>query len=125
DTDPSPSHYGRMVAYDNCAWSRYPNISELDIGSGLNESIKILLLINRWKCHRKWSLIHLFKPDPADLSKVLKRGAAATVMAAARRVWVSKLDREELLCRSTKKAPFASNTRRPAPASRCCSSPAG
>jgi hypothetical protein len=48
-----------MGGYDDCAWSRYPNISELDIGSGLNESIKILLLINRWKCHRKWSLIHL------------------------------------------------------------------
>jgi hypothetical protein len=56
-----------MGGYDDCAWSRYPNISELDIGSGLNESIKILLLMNRWKCHRKSSLIHLFKP--ADLSR--------------------------------------------------------
>jgi hypothetical protein len=47
--------------YDDCAWSCYPNISELDIGSGLNELIKILLLINRWKCPGKSSLIHLFK----------------------------------------------------------------
>src|SRR6476619_5027819 len=61
-----------MGGYDDCAWSRYPNISELDIGSGLNESIKILLLINGWKCHRKWSLIHLFKPDPSDLQSTEK-----------------------------------------------------
>ena len=33
--------------------------------------------------------------------------------------------KEELPCPSTKKAPFASTMRRPVPASRCCSSPAG
>ena len=27
------THYGSMGGYDDCAWSRYPNIGELDIGS--------------------------------------------------------------------------------------------
>ena len=47
------------------------------------------------------------------------------MIAVVRRVFVSKLNKEELQCRSTKKAPFAFNMRRPVLASRCCSFLAG
>src|SRR5215470_10629742 len=40
---------------------------------------------------------------------------------SATSVWSAKLDKEELQCRSTKKAPFAFNMRRSVPAFRYCS----
>ena len=49
--------------------------------------------------------------------KILKAGAAATVIAAAPRVFAQQTKQEALPCPSTKKAPFASAIRRPVPLS--------
>ena len=56
--------------------------------------------------------------------KILKTGAAATAMAAAPRVFAQQPGTRRTGKSSTKKGPFASTTRRQAPASRCCSFPA-
>jgi hypothetical protein len=55
--------------------------------------------------------------------KILKTGAAATVIAAARRVFGQQIGQGGATM--SLYAPFASPMRRPVPASRCCSFPAG
>ena len=54
--------------------------------------------------------------------KMLKTGAAATVMAAAPRVLAQQAGQRERQPLSTKKGPFASIIRRSARGFRCCSS---
>ena len=57
--------------------------------------------------------------------KILKAGAAATVMAAAPRVFAQQTGQGAAAMSFYEKGPFASAIRRPVPASRCCSSPVG
>ena len=56
--------------------------------------------------------------------KILKTGVAATVMAAAPRVLAQQAQQGEAAMSFYEKGPVRIAMRRPAPASRCCSSPA-
>ena len=57
--------------------------------------------------------------------KILATGAAATAIAAVRRVFAQQTGKGGAAMAFYEKAPFASIMRKPVPASRCCSSPAG
>ena len=55
--------------------------------------------------------------------KILKAGAAATVMAVAPRAFAQQTGQGGVAMSFYEKAPFASAIKRSVPASRCCSSP--
>ena len=93
----------------------YPSYGQLSAG-GMSE----------WATNRHSALQRQREPVLLGLRQVATywQPAPRRLRWPQRRTRLLRLDKEKLPCRSTKKVPSASTMRRPAPASRCWSSPA-